>query len=417
MSSVAVLRTHGVPRLLSSSLLGRLPSTAIGLLLLLRVRDLGGSYAVGGLAAGMFSVGLAASAPVLGRAIDARGQTRVLQLAALVCSGALVTIALLPDAAGAGPVIALSCLVGAAHPPLSACLRTLWGTVLPDADARHAAFALEASAQELCFILGPLVLVSAVAVHDPSAALLLAAVLLVAGTWLFVGSGASRDWRPAPRTAGAARVRALANPGIRTLLIIGAGLGCSFGAIEVAIVACAEEAGSRGVTGVLLAVWAAGSVVGGIVTARRPPPTDRGAHLVMLLVALAVCDAALLLTAGSLVAVGAVLVLCGGAIAPLFTVVFGLAGDLAAGGTVTEGFTWLGTSLSAGVAVGSTFAGVLASGALGPSAGFGVAAVAVAATAVNGRLRVATLVPRAAQAPESASAASARMPSRDPAEA
>ena len=40
-----------VGRTLAASLVGRLPYTAIELLLILRVRDLGGGYAAGGIAA------------------------------------------------------------------------------------------------------------------------------------------------------------------------------------------------------------------------------------------------------------------------------------------------------------------------------------------------------------------------------
>lgn len=420
VSPVAVLRTHGVARLLGSSLLGRVPSTAIGLLLLLQVRDLGGSYAAGGLASGVFSLGLAASSPLLGRAIDARGQTRVLQVGALISSAALVAVGLLPHGTPLWPVVLLAFLVGAAHPPLSACLRTLWGTVLPDPDARHAAFALEASSQELCFILGPLVLVSAVAVHAPGAALLVAAAILLTGTLLFVTTEASRGWRGSGRRAGTARTRALAAPGVRTLLLVGAGMGISFGAIEVGIAASADAAGARSATGLLLAVWGVGSIIGGVWASRRPAPRDRGAYVVRLLLVLAVCDA-LLLLAGPLWLLGAVLLLCGAAIAPLFTVVYGLAGDLALGGTVTEAFTWLGTGISAGVAVGAAVAGVLASGAPGPDGGFLFAAACMGAAFAGARARQATLAPPAAPAAAhqsaSASAASARMPARELAEA
>lgn len=391
VSPVTVLRAPGVARLLVSCLVGRVPQTAIGLLLLLRVRDLGGSYAVGGVAAGAFSIGLALGSPLLGRAVDARGQTRVLQVGAVVTAAALVALALLPEGTAAGPVLAFAFLAGAAHPPLSACLRTLWGTVLPDPRDRHAAFALEAPAQELCFIFGPLLLVSAVAVHSPSAALGLCALILLGGTLTFVATPASRAWRGAPRAGGGVpRPRALRTAGVQTLLLIGLGIGCSFGAIEVAITASAEAAGARGQIGVLMAVWGVGSIIGGLFAARSGAPADRAARVVLLLVALTAGDS-LLVVAGPLWALGVALVLCGAAIAPLFTIVFSLAGDLARTGTVTEVFTWLSTGISAGVAVGAAAAGGLAGGAAGPAGGFAVGAVMVGAAALAARLRVGTL--------------------------
>src|SRR3954451_18805476 len=66
----AVLRTPGVTRVFAASLLGRIPAGALGLLLILRVRELGGGYADGGAIAGAFSLGYATAAPLVGRLVD-----------------------------------------------------------------------------------------------------------------------------------------------------------------------------------------------------------------------------------------------------------------------------------------------------------------------------------------------------------
>ena len=97
MPTAVVLRLPGVARLLAVSLVGRMPGAALGLVLVLRVRDLGGSYALGGLVSGAFALGLAAGAPLLGRAVDARGQTRVLTFAAALSGVALTALAAVPD--------------------------------------------------------------------------------------------------------------------------------------------------------------------------------------------------------------------------------------------------------------------------------------------------------------------------------
>ena len=70
--------TEIVGRTLSASLLGRLPYTAIGLLMILRVRETGGGYAEGGAAAGAFAVGLSLLGPFVGRLVDRHGQRAVL---------------------------------------------------------------------------------------------------------------------------------------------------------------------------------------------------------------------------------------------------------------------------------------------------------------------------------------------------
>ena len=128
-SLISVLRLPDVARTLVASLLGRLPYTAIGLLLILRVRGMGGSYAEGGAVVAAFAVGLAAGAPLVGRMVNRRGQTLVLMCCAVAASLPLLAIALVPDATPVAVVGALAALSGLLHPPLSGCMRALWSTL------------------------------------------------------------------------------------------------------------------------------------------------------------------------------------------------------------------------------------------------------------------------------------------------
>jgi predicted MFS family arabinose efflux permease len=84
----------------------------------------------------------------------------------------------------------------------------------------------------------------------------------------------------------------------------------------------------------------------------------------------------LLALAPGLWVLGLLLVVAAAAIAPLFTVVYTLCGQLAGEGTVTEAFTWLGSGLFAGTAAGAAVAGLLVN-ASGPPAAYLAAAVAV----------------------------------------
>src|SRR3954471_11955087 len=230
-----VLSTRGVARVFLASMVVRIPAGALGLLLILRVRELGGGYAGGGLVAGALSLGMGTAAPLVGRVVDARGQTRVLALSATVCGGALATLALVPAGTPLAILLAVAAIAGAAHPPLGACLRALWPALLPDAARRHAAFALESVVLEVSYILGPLVLVGAVATRSAALALGASVLLIGAGTLAYAAAPASRGWRP---VAGLRRLAgALASPGIRALLLAQASAGFSFGAIEVSVVA------------------------------------------------------------------------------------------------------------------------------------------------------------------------------------
>src|SRR4051794_41860357 len=121
----SVLSTPGVTRAFSASLVGRVPAGALGLLLVLRVRELGGGFADGGLAAAALSLGLGVAAPLVGRVVDARGQTRVLALSAATCGGALAALPPVPPGPPPAGPLGPPPTPGAAHPPPAAGLRAL----------------------------------------------------------------------------------------------------------------------------------------------------------------------------------------------------------------------------------------------------------------------------------------------------
>jgi MFS family permease len=374
-----LLTTPGVPRVFAASLVARLPAATIELLLVLRVRELGGSYAAGGLAAGACALGLAAGAPVVGRAVDARGQTRILAICTAITAGALVALALVPAGTPLVAVVALAGVTGAAHPPLSACMRALWPRLIRDRTGQHAAYALEAAALELVFVVGPAVVAGVVAARSPALALGLCALLLAGGSAAFAADRASRSWAPAPDRPRD-RAGALASRGLRTLLAVLTCLGLSFGAIEVSVVAFCGDHGAESAGGFLLGAWGAASMVGGLIAARHGAGDQPVARLLALLGALAAAD--LLVAAAPVPAALAVaIVIAGAPIAPLFALVYQLAGDVAREGTATEAFTWLSTGIGVGLACGTTLAGALAQHG-GPHAGFAAAAAAIGVAAL-----------------------------------
>lgn len=372
--ALVALRSPGVARLLALSMVARTPEAVLSLLFLLRARDMDGSYALAGLVAGVTGLGVAVGSPVLGRLVDRVGQPLVLAVGVVVASAAMATAALLPSTTPASVLLPLALASGAAQPPVAACLRALFRRIVPDPGARHAALALEASVQELTFMLGPLVFVSLVATHDPALALGLAAGTMLVATLVFAASPEPRAM-PATGVRRSAAAGPMRRPAIRLLLVVSIGLGVMFGANEVAITGAAEDAGDPGAVGLLLAAYCLGSLIAGLVVAHRgagPSPVRS------LLVLLVLCTAghALPVVAPDLVVLGAVLLLAGAAIAPLFTVVASLCGLLAAEGTTTEAFTWLGSGLYAGAAAGAGVAGVLVDVA-GPGAAFAAAAASI----------------------------------------
>jgi MFS family permease len=371
------LRAPGVARLLALSMVARTPEAAIGLLFILRVRDLGGSFALAGLVSAVLGVGLAAGAPVLGRLIDRRGQTGVLTVTATIATVSLALAGMLPHGADPALLLALAFVTGLFAPPIAPCLRALFGRNL-HGDERHGALALDAALQEISFMLGPLVFVTALAAVSPKLGLLGAAGALLAGTLAFAASPESRH---VPADASTRpRGGAIAVPGIRTLLLVAAGMGGAYGATEVALAGAADHVHSNAALGILLAVWSIPSLAAGLISAHRGEPGDQARALVLLTAATALPTAALALMP-DLWTLGLMLGASGAIAAPMFATLYSLVGRVAAPGTTTEAFTWLGSGLFAGLAAGGAVGGILISSS-GVAAAF-IAAGAFAALAAG----------------------------------
>jgi hypothetical protein len=378
----SVLRVPGVARPFAASLLGRLPMGAVGLVLILRTRELTGSYAVGGLAAGVFALFNGLSAPVLGRLIDARGQTGILLGGALVNAAALGAFAALPGGTGSAPVLALAALIGAATPPLGSCLRALWTDMVRDPGVRHAVYALESAVVEGVYIAGPVLIVGGIGAISTQAAVVACAFFGLAGTLVFTLTSASRAWRPsgvrAPGRAGA-----LADRRILLLLAILTLVALSFAIIEVAVPALCEREGSVRTAGVVLGIWGLGSLAGGVAAGRTGAPADPASRFAWLLAGLAVGTLPLVLASG-IASLGGLVFLAGLGIAPSLAGAMSLVGQLAPNGTVTEAFTWVGTAMGTGFAIGGGLGGAIVQGS-GAPAGFAAAAGAAAGAAVLAR--------------------------------
>ena len=354
---LAVLRLPGVRSLFAASCIGRLPLGALGLLMILHTHGLTDSFAAGGLVAASYTIALGVSNPALARVVDRVGQTLVLRIGAAVSGSAMAAFALIGDVP-VPALMAVAAVAGAAQPPVGACMRSLWPTLAPGADLRHAAYALEGAAGEIIYILGPVVIVGAIGAWSLEAALLACAVTVLVGDTLFSLHPASRGWRP-PAHAERHLLGALRGPGVRVLILAFALCGLAVGAVEVGVPATLEPTGQESLTGLMLGLWGLGSLATSFLVARAGAASDPPRRLTALLVAWGVTHAALALAAGPL-SLGLLLLLAGAAISPVLVYANGMLDQLAPAGTLAEAFTWTTTGLTAGMALGAALAGVLA---------------------------------------------------------
>jgi predicted MFS family arabinose efflux permease len=384
----AIASTPGAARLFASSIVARVPLAMLSIALLVHAQRLTGSFAAAGIVTGAYAVSLGVVGPLLGQLVDRRGQTAVLLVSAAASAALLAAIAALPAGAPLLILVALATATGAATPPVGACLRTALPAVLPDAGAVRAAYAVEATASELAWVSGPPLALGVGTLWSTGAALVVAGLVLLAGTVAFAVQPASRAWRPA---TGGERPRggSLRTPAMRTLVIVLIGVGVLFGGVEVAVAAATDALGSTAAAGPLLALWGAGSLLGGLVAVRLGG-AQGAAGLVLVLGALAAGHLALVPAAGSVVALGAVLLVAGAAIAPTYATVYAMVDHAAPDGTVTEAFAWLATAIAIGASVGAAAAGAVADHA-GPGAAFALAGAAGATALLAALIRSPTL--------------------------
>lgn len=359
---LSVWRLPCAPVLLVAGFAGRLPSAMVPLALLLMVQQQTGSYAVAGLASATLGVASAVMAPVLGRLADRRGPRRILltQVGAYPLLLALLVAVVLGSAPDAVLVVAAA-LAGMATPLVSGTVRALWSRV--DIRVRPTAFALDATATELVFVVGPSLVAALAVLASPAAAVALAGLLGVAGALGIATSPAARTYVPVDG-ARASLFSTVLTAGMPRLLMSGAALMLGFGALEVAIPAFADSAGSPGLSGLLLALWALGSVVGGLWFGARVLSTSLPRQYRLLLLGVTI-GLAPLAWISSPWALGVLLFLGGTAIAPTLTVQNTLVGAMAPVHATTEAFTWLSTITVGASAVGAALGGALIEGPAG----------------------------------------------------
>ncbi|HUH14756.1 MAG TPA: MFS transporter [Gaiellaceae bacterium] len=369
-----------VRRLVLSGLLARLPMGMVPLALLLLVRESGGSYGAAGLVSGGYFVATAIGAPISGRLVDRRGQARILLSRAVIFPTLLTGVCVLAllDAPLALVGVAAAA-AGALMPPVGASLRSLWPRMFADSELRAAAYALEASLQEVTFIVGPLLVALLTTAASPVLALGVAAAAGGIGTTVLALSGPVRAWRPEEERHAGSVLGALESRGVLTLIGVSACLGLGFGGTEVGFPAFAEGHGGAELGSIPLSLFAAGSLVGGLVAGARVTMTPL--RLLRVSAVLLALGLSLPLLGWSLPSMGALAFVAGLAIAPVVMSAYGLVDAVATRGTAAEAFSWISTAVFAGFSVGMAVGGALID-AYGVKASFGLGAAAAALGAV-----------------------------------
>jgi predicted MFS family arabinose efflux permease len=145
-------------------------------------------------------------------------------------------------------------------------------------------------------------------------------------------------------------------PGLACLAVVGAGLGGIFGATEVVTVAFADEAATTAAAGPMLAVWATGSLLAGLIIGARTQQRHALTRLRWSIAGLTAAMAVLAFLPG-ITSVTVVLFVAGFAIAPTLIATISLVEQTVPRSRLTEGISWISTGIAAGVAPGAAISG------------------------------------------------------------
>jgi len=352
-----LLRTpHALP-MVAVGFLGRLPLSMVGLGCLLVVEDYTGSYGLGGAVAATGAVTTSVCGPMIGRAADAYGQRKVLFpiLAVFVAAGAVFLWSVREDQSR-WIMFAAAGVAGASIPPVASMLRTRWTHLLKGSPRLSTALAFESVIDEFTFIIGPVIVTFLSTTGHATSGVVTAFVLASVGGLLFA---AQRKTEPPP---GGTQVRrgpsAIRASGLRVLCVVGFAVGGILGVMQVSLVAFSEEVNAYSLSGVLIAALALGSMASGIVWGTLSFKMPLHTRLLGVLAALTLLSIPLVLI-GDVLLMGIAVTVFGFAISPSLITAFTLVEELVPEKIVTEGFTWVGTAVGLGVAIGASSSGLL----------------------------------------------------------
>jgi MFS family permease len=356
-SYLRLLRTPGAKGFSGAGFVARMPLSMIGIGTVLLVQRETGSYAIAGTVAAAAAFVQSVGSPVLARLIDRRGQAAIAPPAALASAASLVGL-ILAVRLGAPTWTYYVCagLAGLLMPSIGSMVRARWSKIYSGTATLHTAYAFESVVDEVVFLIGPVLVTFLTTEVAPSSGLSAVAVFLSVGT---VALCLQRSTQPDPSPIrGGTGLGALGVPVVRVMLVVFIGTGTLFGSVEVITVAFAQEHGHESAAGLLLAVYALGSMVAGIGFGAVHLATPLPRKLLVLLLAMAV-TAAFLPLADSLWQLAVTLLVAGFSIAPTLITAFALVEDLVPAELLTEGLAIENTGLALGVTLGGAVGGPL----------------------------------------------------------
>lgn len=357
MSSYSsLLKTRGVARIIAAQLTARFPFGMLSLAFLLHIEQTHDSYGSAGLVLAALSIGQAVAGPLTSRLMGVWGMRPVILATMLVCASAITVIAAIPMTIPLTMVVAL--VAGLTMPPIQPAVRTIYPKMV-NSKQLTPLFSLDASAQEIIWVLGPVITTFVSIQIGTIWGILLAVFFLVGGGAWFVASPEVGRVR-IPRSRRKLGVVLTKKP-VLLATIVGFLLVSACAAVEAGVVAAFGHGGAE--AGIVLAIFAVGSLVGGLALGHVPiGPWALARRMFIVFVGMALAAVSL-----NIWWLSVTLLIAGVGIAPALAVMFSIVSASVKFSDTAEAYGWVGTGQLIGAAVGSALAGFLidAQGATG----------------------------------------------------
>ena len=345
----SLLKTPGVSRIIAAQLTARFPFGMLSLAFLLHIERIHHSYGAAGLVLGAMSIGQAIAGPMTSRLMGVLGMRVVLWTTLAFCSVAVAAIGIfvMPIPVTMG----VAFFAGLSMPPIQPAVRTIYPKMVNSRQLTPL-FSLDASAQEIIWIAGPVAITFvSTQIGTVEGILMSVAIMLAGGCWFISSPEVGRVRIPrSKRRFGTV----LARPPVLLATVVGFLLIGSCAAVEAGVVATFGE-GSP-LAGIVLAIWSLGSLVGGLAFGHIPIGPWATARRMFLVFVGVVLSTFMLWSWWGL---SLTLLIAGVGIAPALAVLFAIVSASVKFSDTAEAYGWVGTGQLIGAALGSAGAGFL----------------------------------------------------------
>jgi MFS family permease len=254
-----VLSNKSGQYLLISSFPARLAYGMISLSIFFKVQQTTGSIAIAGLATGVNGITGATTAGLRGTIIDKFGMKIPLRILA---PGYAILILLFASGTSKTELVVYAAILGFSAPPINLSIRPLWKVTVPQ-DQIRTAYAIDTAVMNSVGVFGPLIATSVALGNTPELALQMCSALIFIGGGALSLSPQLKRWKPEKKTSNDLAV--WRTPAMRLLMLEGVFIGLGWGAFDIAMPAFTVLENIPHRTGIIFAIMAAGTVIGGLV--------------------------------------------------------------------------------------------------------------------------------------------------------